>query len=179
MRCDISYLPLMLVIIDYYGKNATLLHREIRRLPNHCLVCDCSIFIDRYFIAFRCSCKRETKAHECGCRDGCDRFFCCGLLWRLCLGKRQRCRSEIFFVFFPKRRIFHCDFGSAGFLGNGRISVFLRINAFLMREKGHIQTIDRWNSPFSDNLYSIEWGDGQVTIHYWEEEWEETVVALE
>ena len=65
------------------------------------------------------------------------------------------------------------------FLGNGRISVFQRINAFLMREKGYIQTVDRLNSPFSDNLYSIEWGDGQVTIHYWEEEWEETVVALE
>lgn len=65
------------------------------------------------------------------------------------------------------------------FLGNGRISVFQRINAFLMREKGSIQTVDRWNSPFSDNLYSIEWGDGQVTIHYWEEEWKETVVALE
>ena len=48
-----------------------------------------------------------------------------------------------------------------------------------MREKGSIQTVDRWNSPFSDNLYSIEWGDGQVTIHYWEEEWKETVVALE
>ena len=64
------------------------------------------------------------------------------------------------------------------FLGNGRISAFQRINAFLMREKGHIQTIDRWNSPFSDNLYSIEWGDGQVTVHYWEEEWEEKIALF-